>query len=195
MDQYDIWFAEHGANDIPSRDLRVNEDFKNGDGQSLEQLIRVVVAKNPNIVIIFPEIQLGIVKNSKNGRALVLGHCNNEYQQHHKIHTDLAQHYEFAAIVQMIHVPCSQYDNFSTLPYNQQEEISRIYIKGTREKFDLHPTEFVHKMMAEFILHYFLTATLQYFQSYSSKFFRKCHLSQLFKTFLESGQSSITIKV
>ena len=58
----------------------------------------------------------------------------------------------------MIHVPCSQYANFSNLPRQQKEAIAQNYQEVREGNLDPHPSEFSHKLMAQFLLHYFLMA-------------------------------------
>ena len=158
LDQYDIWLAEHGANDIPSRIQKFTQDFKNGDGQSLEQLIRVVLSKNPTVVIIFPEILVNIINNGK------ISNCHQEQKFQEKISNDLAYHYNISAIVKLNHVPCSRYHNISKLPRHQQLKISKLYLKVIDGKLDPHPSEYVHKIMGEFLLYYFMREVEKYYE-------------------------------
>ena len=116
-------------------------------------MLRVVLSKNPDLVIIFPEINLRIIWNQQ------VTYCHAESNRHRKISNDLAQHYGISAIVQVAHVPCKKYHNMSSLSPQQRQDIAELYLKKKEGKLDPHPSEYVHKMMAEFLLHYFLIST------------------------------------
>ena len=47
----------------------------------------------------------------------------------------------------------------SSLSPQQRQDIAELYLKKKEGKLDPHPSEYVHKMMAEFLLHYFLIST------------------------------------
>ena len=114
------------------------------------------MSKNPNIVIIFPEIYLRIIWNQK------VTYCHEESNRHRKISNDLAQHYGISAIVQMVHVPCQQYHNMSSLSQQQRQDIAELYLKWKYGKLDGHPNSYVHKMLAEFLLYYFFISMEMY---------------------------------
>ena len=143
-------------NDVGNIVHRVTEDFSNGDGQSLEQLIRVVLSRNINMVMIIPEIYIRIIV--KENEKYRIQFCNNEKAALNKIHNDLAQHYDISAILQVIHVPCTKLRPiWPTLSIEEQKTIAESYQLIRHGKLDTHPSQLVHSMLAEFLLYYVLT--------------------------------------
>ena len=151
LSEYDILLAEHTANDQSSRCQNESPEHIVDKGQSMEQLLRVIFSKNPNLVVVIPEIMINtITKERKEGYDMPI--CK-EFDEDFTINLQLAQRYGIDAVVKFSHVPCSL--NFQNLTEAEQKVIAKQYQASWIYGMDSHPTAYVHKMMAEFILHYF----------------------------------------
>ena len=119
-------------------------DFNQDPGQSLEQLIRALLSKNKNLVIVIPEIMIWIVNQFG---KVVMPVCS-EYDNGFEINVQLANFYHLPVVIKFNHVPCNE----TVSPRNMH----RLAVKYQASYgIDFHPSSLVHEMMAEFILHYF----------------------------------------
>ena len=148
---------EHSVNDNGKL-----KHWHNSRNKYLEQLLRVVLAKNKKIVVILPEITTRIVTKLWNEKYKMEA-CylfNNSFQSN----IDLAKFYHLQAVVQFVHIPCSQYHIFLTeLTSTQRFELATMYHpfrQNSTKKLDFHPSAMVHGMIAEFILFYFRTSIM-----------------------------------
>ena len=136
------------TNEFPSYD----------ENQSLEQLLRMALAKNKNLVIIIPEIMINIVSQMANGKYK-MPVCYS-HERAFKLNVELAKYYSLPVVVKFYHVPCSQYDaSLTGMTYTQQYELAKEYhpFRDNNGTLDFHPSAMVHLMMAEFLLFYFQT--------------------------------------
>ena len=157
LEDYDILLAEHTANDR----VAINnqwQDYYPDPGKPLEELFRLMLKKNTNLVIIIPEIMTQLIKNKQ--KDFVMPVCH-EYDESFAINYQLAKHYEIGAVIQMKHVPCSL--GFESLDRKTQKVIAEQYQAKKKNLLDGHPTALVHRMIAEFLLHY-LQTSLQNFR-------------------------------
>ena len=122
--------------------------YENGDGGRLEELLRVVLWNNPNLIVIFPEIMVNLIYDVRQN-IWPLPICN-QYDKDFEINLQLEKHYDIGAIVKISHIPC-QLDVSNYNATQRKELISKYQLLGGT---DPHPTPFVHNMTAEFVLHF-----------------------------------------
>ena len=167
LETFDILFAEHTANDEHARFNRVFmasstnhskpievenfPEFTKDPGRSLEQLLRVALSKNNNLVIVIPEIMIRIFYRLPGGK-FEMPVCS-EYDNGFKINEQLAKFYQLAAVIKFNHVPCSE--DISQLDDETMYSLASKYQSKYGKGLDFHPSAMVHGMMAEFMLYYF----------------------------------------
>ena len=171
IQNYHILIAEHTTNDEGSRNVHPEwtEDFKNKDGQSLEQLIRRLRSKHDSLVIIMPEMLTSqIIQLSQ--FQFKFNFCNGGTQRQEMINKAVAQHYDLEAVIKIKHVACSNPDvNLTTLSKEEQIKVSKMFQMYTEDgHMDPHPSTTVHTIMAEFILNYFQYSMIKLYKLMST---------------------------
>ena len=162
LENYDILLSEHAVNDNGGNNKQLPELYPIV-GVSREQLYRRVLSINPNMVILLPEMWLGVVK--VNGSDFILGVCSNETNGiEDETNWELAKHYQLPAVVKFTHVICENISSFQPLSYAEKLKMAKSYSVWKGSKPDSHPSEVIHRMMGEFLLFFFQRSLEEYME-------------------------------